>query len=287
VYGLLVTGIMHGTAAIIDLYWGWQGSVFSGFIGLLLSAPFFIGMLKKFTLDALSIEKRSPIIPITFGILTILLFSVVVFSVSGKLEVSIFSLVIFSGLAFFLRSSFKEAYTWIEREWIANQKIYDEKDIELGPWEENLSTLLIGQNSNAVEKTIHELELRSKYGVTVIALQRGRRKFVAPPADMRLLPFDKVLVLGSEQEVHVLSDFFLCEEEQVLQQSLEAEFTLASYEVQSGCTWDKHSLRDLNLAASFGGIVVGVERKDEKIVSPQADFVFNSGDFVWITIVRS
>ncbi len=55
-------------------------------------------------------------------------------------------------------------------------------------------------------KTLKDLDLRKKYGITVLAIKRGDDVIVNPSAKDRVQEGDVLLVLGSEEKVTALSD---------------------------------------------------------------------------------
>lgn len=56
-------------------------------------------------------------------------------------------------------------------------------------------------------KTIHQADLRRRFGVTVVAVKRGDIVTVAPPADFALLMGDLIVVIGTNANVFELSDW--------------------------------------------------------------------------------
>ena len=52
-----------------------------------------------------------------------------------------------------------------------------------------------------VGKTLREIDLRSKYGVSVLAIKRGHKVIVSPPADERLGASDILFIVGGNREL--------------------------------------------------------------------------------------
>ena len=50
-------------------------------------------------------------------------------------------------------------------------------------------------------KTLEQLQVRRKYGISVIAVRRGQNLIASPGADTLLLPEDVLVVLGSEEDL--------------------------------------------------------------------------------------
>lgn len=55
--------------------------------------------------------------------------------------------------------------------------------------------------------TLQQAELRSRYGVTVVAVKRGESVIVAPPADYVLSRGDLLVVIGTNENVFAMNDW--------------------------------------------------------------------------------
>lgn len=64
-----------------------------------------------------------------------------------------------------------------------------------------IETVRIEEGSQLAGKTLAELRLRTKYGVTVLAVQRGKETLTNPSADTQLLPGDIVVLIGTEESI--------------------------------------------------------------------------------------
>ncbi|NLU50156.1 MAG: TrkA family potassium uptake protein [Syntrophomonadaceae bacterium] len=52
-----------------------------------------------------------------------------------------------------------------------------------------------------VDKTLKDIDLRSKYGVSVLAIKKGHQVVVSPPAEQRLGPNDILILVGGNREL--------------------------------------------------------------------------------------
>ncbi|MDW8345256.1 MAG: cation:proton antiporter [Verrucomicrobiae bacterium] len=64
-----------------------------------------------------------------------------------------------------------------------------------------LATVIITQSSPAANKLIRELELRSRTGATVVAIERGETSVINPGPDEELHPEDRLLLLGTPEQL--------------------------------------------------------------------------------------
>lgn len=80
-----------------------------------------------------------------------------------------------------------------------------------------IDALKLGENHGVIEVEVHknltgtlgELRLPNRFGVQVITVNRSNQIFVSPPADFRLQPGDKVLLIGENRGIEKLRDY-LC-----------------------------------------------------------------------------
>ncbi len=72
-----------------------------------------------------------------------------------------------------------------------------------------METIRIEANSTLDGKTLAEVRLRTKYGVTVLAIQRGKQTITNPSGDTQLLAKDIVILIGTKERIAGVSPLFL------------------------------------------------------------------------------
>lgn len=68
-----------------------------------------------------------------------------------------------------------------------------------------IETIRIGETSPLTGKTLAEVGFRNKYGVTVLAIQRGRQTITNPSGDTRLSAQDIVILIGTKDSIASVS----------------------------------------------------------------------------------
>ncbi len=76
--------------------------------------------------------------------------------------------------------------------------------IEFAP---DYSIVEIIVTANMIGKSLAELELRSKFGVNVMAIKRGKNLNITPGANDRLLQGDVLIVMGKNEDLDKLKEF--------------------------------------------------------------------------------
>lgn len=68
-----------------------------------------------------------------------------------------------------------------------------------------ISYLVAGLNPEYIGKTLRELNLTRRFGISVIGIQRQQEKISTPGADEKILSNDILLVMGKPDDVNRLS----------------------------------------------------------------------------------
>jgi CPA2 family monovalent cation:H+ antiporter-2 len=70
-----------------------------------------------------------------------------------------------------------------------------------------INSLRIGESSPAAGKTLAELELRKKYGITLLAIRRDSQTLANPKADTPIMTGDVLILLGSLADMKQAEEF--------------------------------------------------------------------------------
>jgi len=129
--------------------------------------------------------------------------------------------------------------------------------------------------------SLQELKLREKFGISLIALIRGERKLIAPSRNDLLMPFDRIVVLGTDPQLAAVEEF-LKSERHDLEDADEFRFGLEKIILKSDHPVVGRNLRQSGIREKFQGIVLGIERKKERILNPDSSLIIKSGDVLWV-----
>lgn len=76
-----------------------------------------------------------------------------------------------------------------------------------------ITTLRISENSFLVGKSLAEIELRKRYGVTVVAMRRDAQILANPKGDIPLSANDELFVLGTPEKTSTVANLFHSQKE--------------------------------------------------------------------------
>lgn len=131
-------------------------------------------------------------------------------------------------------------------------------------------------------RTLGELKFGSKYGVHVVSILRGRRRFNIPGADVRLFPQDKIQVIATDEELTAFSKDM--EQAAVLDTDVveKSEMILRQFKIDDDSPFLGQTLREAGIREQYHCLIVGVERGDETLHAPDPHERFMVDDVVWV-----
>jgi CPA2 family monovalent cation:H+ antiporter-2 len=148
-------------------------------------------------------------------------------------------------------------------------------------WNLALADCLLPDLADARGRTLAELALRSRFGCTVAGVERQGVMVGNPTADMILYPRDKVLLLGTPDQVAAGKEY--------LQQasgtptiSTFDEVRMESVEIPPGSGLHGRTLVDLALSKEYGLQVAGINRGGLRILNPGGEEKIFTGDSVLV-----
>ncbi|GAA4307204.1 cation:proton antiporter [Nibribacter koreensis] len=189
-------------------------------------------------------------------------------------------------LAFFSKK-IQEFYIRIENRFLSNlnaRELHEEskKHHSLTPWDVHLTSFTISPFSEAVGKTLVELQVREKYGMNVAVIERGDQTIMPPTRNERIFPGDVLYVFGSDTQMEAFRQFIETERPEEAVDSEKEEIRLQKLVLRPESFLVHMSIRDSGVREKTKGLIVGIEKKGQRILNPDSELVFEEGDIVWI-----
>lgn len=152
----------------------------------------------------------------------------------------------------------------------------------LQPWSAHIVDLEVPQQAVYIGKSLFELAWREKFGINIAYIRRGDRLIPAPGRNNKLLPFDHIGVIGTDEQLQVFMPVFE-ERDQIIASTMNiADVMLQKLVVDEYNRLKGQSIRSSGIRERTNGLVVGIERNNERILNPESTTVFEWGDVVWI-----
>ncbi len=152
---------------------------------------------------------------------------------------------------------------------------------DLTPWDGHMTTYTIAKESNLAGKTLLELQLREKLGVNIAFIKRGEISIQVPSRNERLFPGDEICVIGTDAQVDEFKSYLDANEAEPSPDGAQPEIVLQRVELSLQDLIGK-SIRESQIREKTNGLVVGVERKGNRILNPDSTMVLEKDDILWI-----
>ena len=158
----------------------------------------------------------------------------------------------------------------------------NEKRPLLIPWDVVLVEFEVAPNSKFVGKNLLDAKLREKFGVTVTLVQRGEVDFIAPDRDWVIMPFDKMYVIGSEEQIENMRQALAEKIVHNIEENSHEKFGLKSLLLHDESEFVGKIIRDSGIRKKISGMIVGIERNGQRILSPDSSMILEPDDLLWV-----
>jgi CPA2 family monovalent cation:H+ antiporter-2 len=176
------------------------------------------------------------------------------------------------------------------REIAEEENAYSEKilrkhfkpESELVPWEAHMVDMQVDQNADFIGKNLEELAWREKYGVNIAYIKRGDKLIYAPSRFNKLLPFDHVGIISTDEQMQQFKPVFDATEAIDTGEYDVEDIVVQKIVVDEHNKLKGHTVRNSGIRERTNGLIIGIERNQERILNPNSQMVFEWGDIVWI-----
>lgn len=156
------------------------------------------------------------------------------------------------------------------------------KQPEILPWDSHLLELIVAPESTLVGQTLVDLAVREKYGINIALIERGKIMIPTPARTERLYPNDKVLVIGTDDQLASVKPLFEGVADENTTSFPKQDMSLQKIIINSKSPVFGQTIRDSGIRERTQGLVVGIERNGIRILNPDSNLVFENDDIVWI-----
>ena len=150
------------------------------------------------------------------------------------------------------------------------------------PWDAHIVELEVGPDAEYVGRNLAELGWRERYGINIVYIKRGEKLMHVPGRDAILLPFDLVGVIATDEQIQTFKPVFDSREKASTPAVDIEDIALKKIVVDEHTRLNGLDIRHSGLRERTNGVVIGIERNNQRILNPPSTFVFQWGDIVWI-----
>jgi CPA2 family monovalent cation:H+ antiporter-2 len=142
--------------------------------------------------------------------------------------------------------------------------------------------LEVDPHAEYIGKTLLELAWREKFGINIAYIKRGNNLMYAPDRYTRLLPFDNVGIIATDEQMQKLKPVFEQTKNIDSAENAIEDIVLQKMVVNENNRLKGQTIRGSGIRERTKGLVVGIQRNDERILNPPSDTEFQWGDIIWI-----
>ncbi len=153
---------------------------------------------------------------------------------------------------------------------------------EAGSWDLDMAEFVVPDHTASAGRSLRELDLRARFGSTVLEIDRQGFVLERVQPDERLFPGDRLLLLGTAEQTAQTAEFLSREHPEGLAGGGDAadfaESVLETVEVPAGSALDGSTLREARVWEKTGVQILGLERAGERLGHLRADQQVQAGD---------
>jgi len=144
-------------------------------------------------------------------------------------------------------------------------------------WPVSFREVRIPPGAAAAGRTVRDILLRDRTGVSILAVSRSGRAHYDPGPDFQVFPGDRLVIVGAEEQLRRAEDFLTLPPEG-LESSGSERFVIAELDVASGEDVAGRTLAELSFRQSYGVTVIGIRRGEQRVMTPRAGERLIAGD---------
>lgn len=178
----------------------------------------------------------------------------------------------------------QQIYYYIESHFIKNlnsREISERKKnrSELSPWDAHMAVFEVPQESEFSGKTLHELSFRENIGVNIAIIKRGEKTINVPSRFEKIFPKDMLYVIGTDEQVLLFESYLT--KSAIVDKQPGGEVVLRKMQLTNSDYVGK-SIREAAIREKTNGLVVGIERNNERIINPESHMMLKMHDILWL-----
>lgn len=223
---------------------------------------------------------------ISFVVSLFFIFALLTKLYSGVIALGV-ALVLLIVMMFVLAPVLRKHMSRLERRFIGNVNVRENHRTGHGNnlvSDMHLAYMLVGYGCRFAGDTLQRADLRRKYGVNVVNIERNGELHPVPSGGMRIFPGDTLGVIGTEEQIQSLLPLVEAGAANKTSATGEARFVHHALTEQSILVG--RTLKDARLREEYGTLLVAVQRTtpdgEVQYLSPTPDVLFATGDILWL-----
>lgn len=149
----------------------------------------------------------------------------------------------------------------------------------------HLMDFVVGQESSIVGRSLKEINFRQKYGINIVPIIRGERQINIPRGEERLYPFDKIIIVGTDEELDLFQEIIQKQDKEYrdqLAQSFNNNIKIEQFNIEPDSPLIGRSIQQSDIRDKNACLILGIERDGKSMMNPPSQTVFKENDNVWV-----
>lgn len=152
---------------------------------------------------------------------------------------------------------------------------------DLSPWDGHMAMFDIAAESNIAGETLKKLKVRELLGINIVSIKRGEIMIHIPSATERIFPGDEICVIGTDNQVQEFKKYLDQHEMDVSPEVKEPDIVLRQIELKNQ-EYHGKSIQESKLREKTKGLIVGIEKRGNRMLNPESNIVLEQDDILWI-----
>lgn len=152
----------------------------------------------------------------------------------------------------------------------------------LVPWDAHIVEMEVNPHAEYIGKSLSELGWREQFGINIAYIKRGDKLIHVPGRNNRLMPFDHVGIIATDEQVQPFKLVFDATESIAPDDVDIDDIALQKILVDEHTQLKGMDIRSSGLRERTNGLVVGIQRDKERILNPDSSTILEWGDIIWI-----
>ncbi|AHF14362.1 cation:proton antiporter domain-containing protein [Niabella soli] len=149
-------------------------------------------------------------------------------------------------------------------------------------WDAHIVEMEVNPQATAIGVALKNLRWREQFGINIVYIRRGEKIIHTPGRDNRLLPFDRVGILATDEQVAAFKPVFDAKEVMGEELTNITDIVLQKVLVDEHTQLRGFTIHNSGIREKTNGLVVGIEKEKERILNPESSTVLEWGDIVWV-----
>lgn len=145
----------------------------------------------------------------------------------------------------------------------------------------HMAFMTVGTGCEFVGERLADSNIRKRYGVNLVSIQRGAISIPIPGGNNRVFPGDVLGVIGNDEQIQALLPVVEAEREPINSSVNASNFKLTNVQLSDSSPLLGHTSASASLRSKYTSLVVAIQRGEE-FLRPNGEVVFQPQDIVWL-----